>query len=70
MLSLHINGLQLSLGIINKDIQKAHGESVIAIESLISIDASNNNLVVEVFLQHSLEISTSVGFVLSFGVVL
>ena len=43
---------------------------VIAIKGVILLNANNNCLVVKVFPQHDLQVSTSVRFVLSFQVVL
>ena len=53
---------------INKDVWKAHRESIIAMEGVILLNANNDHLVVQVFLLNDLQVSTLVGFILCFQI--
>ena len=69
MLPLRISGSHLISGIIDDNIPKAHGKSVITIKVVI-LNTNNDCLVVKVFPRHDLEVLSSVGFVVSFQIML
>ena len=70
ILPLRVSSSHLAWGIIDKEVWKANWESVTAIEDIALLDATNDHLVVQDFSGHDLQVSTPVGFVLHFRIML